>query len=184
MVSSHRALGAVGSLVALLLATAAGASPAPTAPHIAVMAFELNDLTLDPRTPEELERTASIKPLLEETLNREQIAQLVSVTAEAEAANVAVGYLFERPQELAAVGQTLEADYAVVGKVHKPSFLFVYLLVRMVEVKSGRWVGDYTLEIKGPQERLTRRAVERLAERIDRTVANVEGRGSTPLEGS
>lgn len=46
------------------------AASAQTAPddRIAVLEFELNDLTLDPGNSAELERTASIKPMLEKAL--------------------------------------------------------------------------------------------------------------------
>lgn len=36
---------------------------------IAILDFELNDLTLAPGIPAEIERTASVKPLLEKELN-------------------------------------------------------------------------------------------------------------------
>jgi len=41
---------------------------------IAILDFELNDLTLKPRTAAEINRTASIKPLLEKELKKRRLS--------------------------------------------------------------------------------------------------------------
>jgi len=50
----------------MLLVYLAFSYPVNAAPRIAILNFELLDETLLPNTPEELTRTASMKPLLEQ----------------------------------------------------------------------------------------------------------------------
>lgn len=138
--------------------------------RIAILDFELNDLTLTPGIAQEVERTASLKPMLEHALVELGKVESVAVDADAAAANVGFGYLFEHHQVAADVGKTLGADVIVVGRIHKPSFLFVYLMAHLVDVKSGRLIGDYIVEIKGPQKKLTQRGVNRLAKKIHKTI--------------
>ncbi|WP_415880380.1 DUF2380 domain-containing protein [Methylomonas sp. TEB] len=121
--------------------------------RIAVLDFELKDLTLAPGVPAELQRTASIKPLLEQELAR-------------------AGYLI-----VAIPNQAQQADYILIGRLHKPSFLFAYLMGRLVKVDNGRLVGDYIAESKGPNASLTIKAVESLTTKIDH---DLERRYSPP----
>ena len=67
------------------------------APKIAVLDFELKDLTLAPGIPTEIQRTASIKPLLEAEL-RSGGYEIVTIPISAQnQANSGVGYLFDHP---------------------------------------------------------------------------------------
>ncbi len=135
---------------------------------IAVLDFELKDLTLIPNTPEERRRTASVAPLLRQAIDlKGNYKQIVIDPAAHHTADAGVGYLFDHPEEAARLGQAYGADYIAVGRVHKPSFLFVYLQIHLVEVKGQRKVGDLVVEIKGSEEGLTRRGVEHLADQID-----------------
>lgn len=139
------------------------ASSAP----IAILDFELNDLTLNPNTSDELERTASIKPLLQETLERVYGYKIVEVDVKAQgSANKGFGYLFDQHDVAANLGREYGADWVVVGRVHKASFLFVYFKARVIQAKTGQLVGDLIVEVKGPQRKLTIKGVERLAEQI------------------
>jgi Protein of unknown function (DUF2380) len=157
-------------LAALLLAVCAHAAHADA--RIAVLEFELNDLTLDPGNPAELERTASIKPLLEKTL-ADAHRTLVAVDPDAQrAADQGVGYLFDHADAAATLGRAVGAQWVVVGRVHKASFLFVYFKVHVVNVTTGEQAADLVVEVKGPQKALTVRGVESLAEQI---VAVVDG---------
>lgn len=157
-------------LISGLLLVVIGA-PAAESTHLAVLDFELNDLTLDPGTPEELERTASLRPLLEQALIERPGLSLVQIPSTSQqAADRGVGYLFEHPEAAAELAATSGADYVVVGRLHKPSFLFAYLKAHLVDVRSGRVVGDYVVEVKGAQPALTQRGVEALAEDIGGTL--------------
>lgn len=98
------------------------------APSVAVLEFELKDLTLKPGVPAEIKRTTSIKPLLEGEL-RSAGYQIVNIPLPAQqAADSGVGYLFDHADVAAQLGKKFDADYVLVGRLHKPSFLFAYLM--------------------------------------------------------
>jgi hypothetical protein len=163
----HRKLYSV-CLFAFLLLSAVYCSAAPL---IAVLDFELKDLTPAPNVPAEIARTASIKPLLEQELARAgyQIVQIDRTDIAKAAAGP--GYLFDHHDLAAELAQTARADYIVVGRLHKPSYLFIYLMAHLVDVKRGKLIGDYISEVKGGEKKLTQKGVESLTEKIARTLA-------------
>jgi hypothetical protein len=142
------------------------------APKIAVLDFELKDLTLAPGIPAEIQRTASIKPLLEAEL-RKGGYEIVNIPASAQnQANSGIGYLFDHPDVASELGKQFDADYVLVGRLHKPSFLFAYLMGNMAKVGTGKWVGNFISESKGPNAELTIKAVESLVVKIDKVLDN------------
>ncbi len=144
--------------------------PAAAERSIAVLDFELRDLTLAPGTPAEVKRTASIKPLLEEQLLRAGFRIVAIDTMHQQQADGGVGYLFEHPDAAAALAKKSGVDYIVVGRLHKPSFLFAYLMVHLVDANDARLIGDYVTESKGGAHKLTLKAVENLAVKIEKTL--------------
>ena len=137
---------------------------------IAILDFELKDLTLAPRTPAEIERTASIKPLLEAELRKAGYV-IIDIDLESQQfAESGVGYLFDHHDVAANLGQQFGADYVLVGRLHKPSFLFAYLMAHLIKVSDAELVGNYISEAKGPQKKMTVKAVESLAVKIDKTL--------------
>lgn len=137
------------------------------ATRIAILDFELKDLTLAPGIPAELRRTASIKPLLEKELKSAGY-EVIDIPQSAQlAANSGVGYLFDHADVAAQLGKNFGADYVLVGRLHKPSFLFAYLMGNLVRVSDAQWVGKFISESKGPNAELTIKAVESLAVKID-----------------
>lgn len=159
--------------VALLITCSAAAAQAAAAP-IAVLDFELNDLTLDPNNPAERERTASIKAMLEEALVARHYRVVAVDSAAQSGADEGVGYLFDHPDSAGALGRAAGADWVIVGRVHKASFLFVYLKAHVVNAKTGEQAADLVVEVKGPQKALTRRGVETLADQIEAALENPE----------
>ncbi len=146
--------------------------------RIAVLDFELNDLTPLPRTAEELKRTASVAPLLREALVEQGGYEPVLIDPAIHAgANLSFGYLLDHTEAAAALGRRLGVDWIAVGRVHKPSFLFAYLKVHLVNVATERLAGDYVVEVKGSLETLTARGAARLAERIHRTISESRSLG-------
>lgn len=136
--------------------------------RIAILDFELKDMTLAPGIPAEIQRTASIKPLLENELTS---AGYLTIDIPLQAQRVAdsgVGYLFDHADAAAQLGKKFGADYVLVGRLHKPSFLFAYLMGNLVRVSDGHWVGKIISESKGPNAELTIKAVESLAVKIDK----------------
>jgi Protein of unknown function (DUF2380) len=159
-------------MIALLLCLFSASVTAQ--PRIAVLDFELKDLTLKPGVPQEVERTASVKPMLEEEL-RKSGYEIVSIPLEAQKQTTAgVGYLFDHHDIAAQLAQKYGADYVIVGRLHKPSFLFVYLMAHLVDVKQQRLVADYLSEVKGGEKKLTRKGVESLVVKVNGTFSSLK----------
>ena len=139
--------------------------------RVAILEFELKDLTLAPRIEEEKERVASIKPMLQEHLRAKGGYDLININSDAqEKANEGTGYLFDHHDVVAELGEQFGADFVLMGRVHKASHLFVYFLAHLVDVKTQRLVGNYTVEVKGPQKKLTLKGIESLAKKINKTL--------------
>ncbi|NOQ16655.1 MAG: DUF2380 domain-containing protein [Methyloprofundus sp.] len=137
---------------------------------IAILDFELKDLTLAPRIPAELKRTASIKPLLEAELKKAGYT-LINIDAHSQKlADAGIGYLFDHHDVAAKLGDQFGADYILVGRLHKPSFLFAYLMGHLIRVSDAKLVGNYISEAKGPNTKLTIKTVESLTVKIDNSL--------------
>jgi hypothetical protein len=146
-------------------------SVAASDPAIVVLDFELNDLTLNPGNSAELERTASIGPLLRENLESGYGFELVNIDSNAQnAADEAFGYLYEHQDIAAELARDAESDWIIVGRLHKPSYLFAYLKARVIHVETEQLVAELSVEVKGSQERLTAKGVETLARQIAKIV--------------
>jgi len=140
--------------------------------RIAILDFELNDLTMAPGIPAEIERTASIKPLLENELKGAGY-QIISIPlADQTYANSGFGYLYDHHDVAADLAKKAGADYVLVGRLHKPSFLFAYLIGHLIRVKDGQLIGNYISETKGGDHKLTLKGVESLADKIDGDLDN------------
>jgi len=161
-----------GATFALLLYL--GFTDATANPRIAVLDFELKDLTLLPRIPAEITRTASIKPMLENELTKSGY-EIFSITQSVQQqATAGIGYLFDHPDVTAQLGNKQGADYVLVGRLHKPSFLFFYLMAHLVDVKKGALIGEYLYEVKGGEKKLVTKGVEAIAEKITKTLSVVK----------
>ncbi len=139
---------------------------------IAILDFELKDLTLAPRIPEEIKRTASIKPLLETELKTAAYTIISIDLKSQQLANAGIGYLFDHHDVAAKLGKQFGADYVIVGRLHKPSFLFAYLMGHLVRVSDGKLIGNFISEAKGPNKKLTIKTVESLTVKIDHILDN------------
>ena len=152
---------------------------------IAIVDFELNDLTykLAPNAvnPEEMARTASLKPLLEKAMVELGDYRIAAIDAKSEAlANAGFGYLFDHPDIAAGLGRKVGADWIITGRNHKASFLFVYFKAHLINTRTQRWVADYSVEIKGQQHKITPKGVRRLARQIDQTIRQQTAGNSDP----
>ena len=136
-------------------------------PQIAVLDFELNDITSLPNTPAERQRTAGFAPLLIDALNANPQYTAVSVTTDSQRqANAGFGYLFRYREQAAALGQQQQADWVIVAQHSKPSFLYSELWVYLVEVKTAKTLARYNIELKGNHQKVTQRAIAALAKKI------------------
>jgi Protein of unknown function (DUF2380) len=135
--------------------------------RIAILDFELSDVTLAPGIPTEIERTASIKAMLEGELKSAGYIIINIDLAAQHQANAGFGYLFNHNDVAAHLARQAGADYVLVGRLHKPSFLFAYLMGHLIKASDGGLIENYVVETKGGETKLTLKAVETLTSKID-----------------
>ena len=141
--------------------------------NVMVLDFELKDLTIYENNTEELERTKKFKPLLEHALVDEGELDIVSFNIEDQRiADVGRGYLYDHHDLVAKLGSENAARWVVVGRVHKPSYLFSYLKVLLIDVETEKMVADLTVELKGQQDKFLTKSVKRLAIQISDAIAH------------
>ena len=141
--------------------------------RLAIADFELNDVSALPNQPQEIVRTAAIRPLLLQALAAQNVDyHLVPIDATTQvASNSELGYLFHFNEAAVALGKQVGADWILVSQHSKPSFLFSYLLAHLLEVKTGRLVGNFDIELKGNHEKVTQHGVARLAKLIKAAIS-------------
>ena len=140
---------------------------------IAILDFELSDVTLAPGIPAEIARTASIKPMLEGELKGAGYKIIAVDLIDQHEANGGFGYLFNHNDVAAELGKKAGADFVLVGRLHKPSFLFAYLMGHLIKTNDGGLIENYVVETKGGDKKLTLKAVETLASKIDENLDNI-----------
>jgi hypothetical protein len=117
--------------------------------RIAILDFELKDLTMIPRTTAEIERTASIRPLLETELKTADYVIINIPLIDQNNANGGVGYLFDHDDIAANLAKQFGAEYVLVGRLHKPSFLFAYLMGHLRGTTSPRVRSPWLAAVAG-----------------------------------
>ncbi len=162
----------LGLLLGLMLLPAI--APQASSRVIAVLEFELNDLTLNPDLLAETKRTATLRPLLVEQLTDQYNFSVIENPDSAEIeSEKGQGYLFDRPAVAAKIGREAGANWIVSGRLHKASFLFVYLKAQLINTQTGRVAADFVVEIKGPQQKLTHKGIEALAQQINAALESI-----------
>ena len=140
---------------------------------IAILDFELSDVTLAPNIPTEINRTASIKGMLEGELKRAGY-KIIEINSNAQIeANGGFGYLFNHNDVAADLAKKSGADYVLVGRLHKPSYLFAYLMGHLIKADTGGLIENYVVETKGSDKKLTLKAVETLASKLDNNLDKI-----------
>ena len=72
------------------------------------------------------------------------------------------------------MARAADADWVVSGRLHKASFLFVYLKAQLIDAADGRIAADFVVEIKGWEPRLTAKGVDTLALQIDESLRTLD----------
>jgi hypothetical protein len=153
-------------LLFVLLTFAASAA----ARSLAVLDFELVDTTLAVGDPGQIERTQQLAPMLREALAARGVELIDIPATTAAAANHGVGYLFDHPELAATLAGSGGADTIAVCRHDRPTALFSYLCIRVVEAARSRVIGDFVVEIKGQFSVTAPRGVARLADDIAATL--------------
>jgi len=141
-------------------------SSAAFARPLAVLDYELVDYTLTPNEPLQVERTQRLAPLLREALISRGV-ELVDIPGVTVArASPGVNYLFDHPEIAAALARSRGAETIAVCRHDRPSALFSYLHVRLVDADRSRVIGDFVVEIKGQFDTTAPHGTARLADDI------------------
>ena len=153
--------------------------PAIADSKIAVPDFELLNLTLklsDPKKVAEIDakdqqNVALIGNYLRQGLANSKGYSVITISEQArDDADKGIGYLFECAECSAELGQAHDADYIVVGRLHKPTYLFSYIIVRIFDTKTHSLVKEFRSEVKGVPEKSIPGAVANLVHKINKHI--------------
>lgn len=154
-------------LLALLHQTSGFAADMPVRNRIMVAAFELRDVSPLPNTEQEIQRTEYIDKVIRDTLTTAGYQLLAPCEPLQQASQQGLGYLFDRPEVAGRIGRECGADFVLMGQTWKPSFLFVFPQVQVIDTRQG-----LTREQLVPVSR----SVQLEASTLDRNVTEAAGR--------
>lgn len=146
---------------------------------IAVTDFELLNLTLkltDPKKVAEInaqdqKNIQMMNVLLKKGLSNMQGFTMIPLSDVTRSnADKAVGYLFECTSCSAELGRNNKADYIIIGRLHKPTYLFSYMIVRVFNSKTNTLVKEYRSEIKGSPDKVIPGAIGNLLNKINKEI--------------
>lgn len=136
---------------------------------VMVLDFPLNDLTDLPNPPKELARIAyfnlSFKhKLVDDGAEIVPVNDQIKAIAEAQSAT----YLFDHTDIAADLAKGSGADYIVIGVAMKPTYLFVYPRLLMVDVKTNRKAFTSYVQMEGSwlDNHTTASSAKRLAGKV------------------
>lgn len=106
---------------------------------VMVLDFPLHDLTDLPNAPEELARIAQFNVAFKQKLASAGV-EIVPVNDKIKAIATAQSatYLFDHTDIAASLAEDSGADYIIIGVAMKPTYLFVYPRLLLVDVKTKR----------------------------------------------
>tara|TARA_R110001583_G_scaffold7136_7_gene35504 strand:+ start:476 stop:997 length:522 start_codon:yes stop_codon:yes gene_type:complete len=146
---------------------------------IAVTDFELLNLSLkltDPKKVAEIDAQDQkniqiMNELLKKGLSNMDGFTMIPLSDDARAdANKSVGYLFDCANCSAELGRNNNADYIIIGRLHKPTYLFSYVIVRIFDSKTNTLVKEYRSEIKGSPDKAIPGAISNLLHKINKDI--------------
>jgi hypothetical protein len=123
------------SVPASVTGTEVKAAASDEKPKIMVVDFELRDVSPIPNVQPELERTALVGSVINATLAEHGYVLISACPALVESSEQGMGYLFDRPEVAGQLGRQCGADYVLMGQTWKPSFLFVFPQVQVVDTR-------------------------------------------------
>ncbi len=163
-----------------LVVTAVAARPGPAvrvpaaAQRVAVLAFDLENLTPVGATVAERAATSAAGPALRRSLVADCGYDVVLIdSASQQQANAGVGYLFDHPSESARLASTVGADWVVVGRLAVASPIVSEFDVELVRVSTGALTQAVTIELKGDpgDTTLFMKGLAHVGRQLDRAIA-------------
>lgn len=142
---------------------------ADKAPKVVVLGFSLNDMTGIPNAPEELKRIALLTKTVKDELTSKGV-ELVPMTenSQIETGRNSSTYFYDNPVTAVDLNKDTGADYVLIAVAMKPTYLFVYPRLLLVDTKSKKVVMSKVaqLESSWTDENTTIRTGKKLAEII------------------
>lgn len=154
------------------------ALPAQAEPiaKVMVLDYQLNDMTDLPNAPEELERIALLSSTYKQRLADNGVELVpVSEALKNAVANQSPTYLFDNVPNAAKMAEGSGADYLLIGVALKPTYLFVYPRILLVDIRAAEVVMARAaqLESSWSDENTTRRTAEKLADMVSAELKNL-----------
>ena len=117
---------------------------------VMVLDFPLSDLTDLPNPPEELARIAHFNDAFKQKLANDGVQIVpVNVKIKAIAAAQSATYLFDHTDIAASLAEGSGADYIIIGVAMKPTYLFVYPRMLLVDIKTKRKAFTAYVQMEG-----------------------------------
>lgn len=104
---------------------------------IMVVDFELRDVSPIPNVTQEVERTALTDAVIRETLSANGYELMPACDELKKVSEQGNSYLYDRPEVAGEIGGRCGADYVLMGQTWKPSFLFVFPQVQVVDTRKN-----------------------------------------------
>lgn len=153
------------SIISPVINHADAANPA----KVMVLDFQLNDLTDLPNAPQELERINYLTKTYKDVLARQSVNIVpVADQLKADIKNQSPTYLFDQVEYVAEVAAESGADYVLIGVALKPTYLFIYPRILLVDVKSKKVVlaKAFQLESSWADQNTTTNTARKMAESV------------------
>jgi hypothetical protein len=136
---------------------------------VMVLDFPLHDLTDLPNAPEELARITLFNAAFKQKLADDGV-DLVPVTDKIIAITEAQSptYLFDHTDVAAGLAEDSGADYIIIGVAMKPTYLFVYPRLLLVDVKTKRKAFASYVQMEGSwlEKNTTESSAKNLANKV------------------
>ena len=167
---SHHHLTTLLLTLFLLAGTTVSHADAPEVPpKVMVLDYQLNDMTGLPNAPEELERISFLSATFKQKL-AERGVEIVQVndTLNTVMKDQSATYLFDNVETAAEHAKESGADYLLICVALKPTYLFVYPRILLVDIKTRKVVlaKAAQLESSWTDKNTTARTAEKLADMV------------------
>jgi hypothetical protein len=153
-------------------------TPVASIGKVMVLDFPLNDLTDIPNPPGELARIAYFNTSFKAKLAKEGV-EIVPVNDRIKAilATQSATYLFDQTDIAAGLAEDSGADYILIGVAMKPTYLFVYPRLLLVDVKTKRKAFTAYVQMEGSwlENNTTASSAEMLADKVSVELKKLSG---------
>lgn len=148
---------------------------------VMVLDFSLNDLTDLPNPPEELARIAYFNVAFKQKLVEDGV-EIVPVNDKIKAisATQSATYLFDHTDIAVDLAEGSGADYILIGVAMKPTYLFVYPRLLLVDVKTKRKAFTSYVQMEGSwlEQNTTASSAKSLAKKVSAELEKLAGQAN------